>query len=495
MSKLFRMALETAVDEIQIPATDEVVVDTSADLTEEEQALIGVLPEQEPVVDDAAGVVVADAEVVEPIIDAEDTAVLDETGEEGDEFLEEAEDTSNDTETLLDEVNQADDAAVALESIANHLQSGLKNGGLSGREVKLARMFVNHVRGNMRLGDSVGFMGMESVSSADDLRGVAMEAIADAKETAKQIWAAIIEGVKKVFEWLKSFAQSTLAFLGNVEARAKKLIEVVPTLADKTPKDAIKAGGYLKMLTVGAKFEEAQALSRMQSVISYSQQALQSGKTGLPKVTVALGKVAQGGESSREEFLAAVKAALGGALKPGLVKAEDYGLDGAPEGTQLQTSMVFGGNTVVYAYVPTSSDALAKLRTGTATATAEIALPETVKPLPAAQILVAAKLALQFVKQQAEYKQVQAQINAVTMALGPVMAKATGQAKGDYKALPGNMMAAFRGIRAIIRGVHQPAFAVASKRVGAALDYAVASAKAYGSVEVAASAPAEAAAA
>ena len=449
----------------------------------------------------AAAAAEAPADVAE--VAAEDLTVI-EDGESIAEDLVAADEVAIDSAELLDEVQQADDAVVVLEAYAEQLHIAAQNGGINDQSARFMMIGVESIYDRLGLGKPLGVPALESFALQGARPGATTIALEDIKESIKKVWDMIVAGIKKAVEWLAEFAKRVFTANGRLKARAEKLKAAAESSADAFKGEEIANKSLVKALAIGssvpsnlvAEIGKLNAFA-VETIGDRTLRGLRTVATAIKAADPSKGPAAGG---SVDEINAAVREIAGKGLKAGGYSAK--GLAAAPEGTTLNASPVFPGNQVVYAYVPDSVAAVGKFRAGAHTEA--VSTGDKVKGVSAADAKSLCDLALDYVKDSARYDAIQKEVKSLSETLAKrltdlsrsVNLGAVGSAnKGEgvvdkAKDIAGNVKDgvtavtdAFRAARALVTGVHQPAFAIAAKANSAALDLVAASFKAKAKAE------------
>ncbi len=419
-----------------------------------------------------------------PAVATEDMVVIETDGERAEVEISEAVDVAEDTSELDAEIDGAQDAAVALEALAEVVQAAAGNGGLDVHGARLVKIATEHIYDHMGLpsGRTSSIVAMESFEVPGLRASATSVALEDIKENAKKIWAAIVEGIKKAAAWVMEFIQKIMTANGRIKARAEKLLQATEGMSGSPKEKQVGDAKLVRSVAVNGKVP-ANLAAELKKVVDFFAGTV-SDKTvmSLRSVERAMSsaKTEQDAEKLQDEIRTAITAIAGKGLahKVSNGLGEKAGVAAAPQGTSISMSPTFLGEQVVWAYMPESIEAITNFRSGIGVGQSRIGDDAKATVLSANQIADIAKVALQYVDASEKYKEVQAQVEKLSAVFAGQMAgySAATQDNGHFK----NMMNAMKAVRQLIKGIHQPAGVVAARAVNASLDLATASAKQYG---------------
>lgn len=425
------------------------------------------------------------------IITGKDIAIIDAEGDAVADSVEAAEDAAEEADELDEDIDEAEGAVEALEAMAIVLESSIEKGQMDATGVKLLKIATESIFSRLDMPESHSVLAMESIRErAGVVTGTAGAQIAleDLKDRIKQIWEAIKAGMMKVMEYLREFSKKVMDALPSMENRAKKLLEVSGQLS-----------GSPRLEVVGNKamFDNLRGENMLASRLpgELAKLVVMTKTACAPKVTDSMLAVAQKIEQAEGngEKLLPVIAIIENVMAAGLVKTSDsqaksLGVPDAPQGCEIYTSGRLIGGAVIWSHVPTTVETIPTVASGVAYDEPSKSKDIQWKTLEPRQIGEVAKTVLQFTALKSQLANVDKSIDAVNkMVLGM-----TGSRKFvetvQKSETAGEVLnkgakeyfAAVRAIKVLLKGVHAPAIQVTARACAAALNYAAASAKAYG---------------
>lgn len=452
----------------------------------------------EVVIEAPVGVTIERVEVQVVISDEEVTA-LDTAGDEADVLLNEGDDAVETSDAILDEVAEVEEAVTALEQFYEVVQLSASRGGLSLESAAILNVGVNSVFDRIGYRDGRVLPAMESFTQKGPARmGGTTIALEELSDTIKKIVAKIIESIKAAAAYVIDFGKRLLDSNARMEANAKKLIEIGKKI-NTTSGEAVGDAALVKALAKGAGASKS-LVADLVAINGFARSAVDGrAVASLQDYNAALQKAVMGSSDAADMSVKAVSLVIGKGMKPATQKAGALGLEEAPEGTKLYTSPVFLGNNFLWAYMPTGPEAVDKIRIGTASVDVQINSSAKLGALSGGDIVAVGESVLEFTKSFADYRKTEAAVKAVVMSAANAQSSmATGiraaqkYESGGKSAAAGEVLSSvptmLRAARALIKGVHQPAFAVAARANHAALRYAMLSAQAHSGKKPAAAA-------
>lgn len=484
-------AEEPAAREASVAAGEEVQVRNEAGQTvatvetTREGTTVATDEVQVRVSQDEAGRVAVDVKVdgdAAPVIAEEDLVVIETDGETADVEIQEAVDVAEDTAELVDEVDDAEEAAVALEALADVARSAAENGGLDIHGAQLLKIATENIYSHMGLGKAMGIPAMESFEVPGARVSATSIALEDISEQAKKIWEGIVAGIKQAIAWIQEFVQKIFTANGRIEARAKKILAAGEALKRPLEGDSVGDAKLARALTINGKIPGNLSAEIKKTVDFFAQTV--DGKTaaGLKSVMDAIKGAAASDNAGKVEdtVRAAIQTIVGKGLghKLSAGMGAKVGVAEAPAGTSISMSATFPGEQVVWAYMPETVEAITSFRSGVGVGASKIGDNTKLRPLNKAQIIEVAKAALAYVEAARGYDAIQEQVKALNAltSLSLSSGVAQGNADNKFKAI----LPALKAARHLIKGIHQPAGVVASRVVNASLTLAAASIPAHG---------------
>ena len=164
----------------------------------------------------------------------------------------EATDISNDIEAATGEIDSASADAETLETITEKVEATEETGGLTPEAAEVVEVAVEaiYARLGIRSNPMPAMEGFNSSSSRVRATHIAVE---DWKQKIKDIWKAIVNAFKRVYEWIMSFFKSIFDANAKLASRANALIAGLKDADGKTAKSKeISGGGFVnKLVTKG----------------------------------------------------------------------------------------------------------------------------------------------------------------------------------------------------------------------------------------------------
>jgi phiKZ-like phage internal head proteins len=433
-----------------------------------------------------AAVVVAEPEE-KPAVSAEDLAVIETDGEAAEADIEEAEEVAQATDEIGEEIETVEQAQTALEAIAEVMDIARQNGGLDRNGARLATISVNHIYQSIGVKRPLAVPAMESFDTVGARATATSIAMEDIKEQLKKIWEMIVAGVKQAAEWITQFVTKIFSANARLKSRAEKLVEATKSLEGNPKQTSVGSAAMAKALAMGsgASKNVATDLGKINQFTTEAAwkktvQTMKDVESALEKEYDRVFDAAAKGTDQAGEFEGVrklIQDIAGHGLKAYTGNPDDIGAPAAPEGTDLFASPVFLGNAAVWAHVPSTVDAISKFRSGVAMRETDVKDGATLVTLNAAQIKAVAEEVLAFVVLAEGYKDIQESVKSLTAWYAKKLSgvtQITNMTDGVRSYLN-----AIKGVRMLIKGIHQPAMQIAVKANSAALDYAAASLKAY----------------
>lgn len=429
---------------------------------------------------------------VEIVVSEEDLAVIDSEGEEAAEILDAGEEQVEQADAVIEEVPQVEEAVATLESLAEIVELSASRGGLSLESAAILDSHVKYVMSSIQFPEGRILPAMEAFTQAKSRVGGTTIALENLGERIKEIVTKLIEAIKKAFAWVLDFGKKLIDARYRMESRAKKIAEVAAKIKTQPVKVDVGNPGLAAALAIGngvstkivADLVALNGFARgtVDGKTTNSIGSMATTLTSLSNAAAADREDGAEGGKLVEQVVATVESIIGKGLKSSTLKAADLGIDEAPEGTKLIHSDVFLGNHVFWAYMPQTPTAFDKLRIGVDRKKAEAPKGAKLAALSPTDIVKVAESVLDYTKSVEDYKKTEEVVKKFAATYAKELAKySSGQNAGEgISEKIKSMLSVARGARAMVKGLHQPAFSVAARVNGAALDYAAASLKAYG---------------
>lgn len=420
-------------------------------------------------------------------ISAEDMIVIETDGETAEVEISDAVDVAEDTAELIEECDDAEEAAMTLESFAEIASSAASNGGLDSHSARLLKVATEHIYSHMGMGKALGIPSMESFEIPGARISATAIALEDIREQAKKIWAAIVEGIKKAVEWVKEFISKILSANARIASRAEKLQAAAAKMSGAPKTKVVGNGALVKSLVLGGKIPSDLA-GETKKVVDFFFNSMGERTTGtIVKSIDTIRQIKNTTDAEKVEAMVfdAIKSVTGGSLQYNNVSASvaaKVGVSEPPAGTSISMSPRFPGEQVVWAYIPSTVDTISSFRTGIGIDSSKDRIDDKtmVITLTPAQISNVSKVALSYVAVSEKYKELQKSLEEITKVIATFMSAASaGQGIDNGAPFFKTVGSAMKAIRHLMKGIHQPAAVVASRVVNASLNLAMESAKQY----------------
>lgn len=447
-------APEAVVDPVAEVVVEEPAAEFPAGVVEEPKAEdVPAVAEEVPASEDLAVVAILEEQIglSEDVAATDDTAAL--------------------AEEIDNEVDQATDAVLVLESHAEFVEQAAANGGLQHGEARLVKMACEDIYQRFGLGKALGIPAMESFEKAGSRIGASTIALESIKEKAVRLWKAIVAAIKKAAAAVGAFLEQYVTAAGRQGQQAKKIAEAADDAAGAPKVQTVGAVDLARALSIGGVVNAKKVIA---GVLAAGALAGASAKTADYVVAEAeriIGSGLQGDAGKAALALAQKSVPAGFKSAPGDVKS--LGIPEGPDGTDIKVSQLFPGEAVIWAHVPTGADSVGSFATGVAVQSSQA---QTSPVLTTAEIKAIADAVATAAKDLGQAKKLAGDIKALVAKLDKAAASEEG-------------VKVLQVIKKLTKGFHQPAASVSLKSNEAALKYAVASLRAYG---IGAAAPAKA---
>lgn len=425
-------------------------------------------------------------EEVEVVISEEDLAVIDTDTAQTVEILNSADKQVDEAEGVFNEAPVIENTVAVLESYADLMRLSASRGGMSVETAAAIEIGINYAFESIDYDGSTPLPAMEAFTVAGSPRiGGTTLAMENLGQRTKEIVDNVIQAIRAAFQWVVNYGKSLVDARFRMESNAKKLIEAAGKIGENQPAATVGNANLVTRLLKG-KAVSQHLVADLVALNGFARSTVDGRSTqALGTLTSVMQKLsAQTGEtgSSADAAVSAVEAIIGKGLKPAAMTAEQLGLEAAPEGTKLYTSDVFLGNVVFWAYMPQDGQHFDKLRIGsTVVGEAEANKAGTLPALAAGDIVKVAQTVLDYTKSVDEYRKAEAAVKKFAETLAKDLTTYSSKSRdGDgVSATVSNLLSVYRGSRALVRGLHQPAFAAAARVNSSALEYARLSLGAY----------------
>lgn len=433
--------------------------------------------------------------VVEPVVSEAEQNELADSGEliEGD--VVDAERVAMEAEEVIAEIEIVADASDELTALVEVAEDQADNGGLSDDAAKILTIATEAIYTRLKLSGHNGIPSLESFQGKYSRVGATTISVEDINGKLKSFGNALVEGAKKILEFISKFFQSVFTATGRLEARAKKIKSLAAGFKGNGSASLESPALFAKLVvgnTVPSNFAAG-----MVAVNDFVQEATSGVRSeGVMKLAEMTKKARDQGQwfsgVTPEDMDKFVELFFGQAHKvvtealtlrtlsaTNSQRAIDFGAPESPEGTDLKASAIFPGNTIIWAHVPRDGGHLDELQIGRAQYGEKVA-PKAIPNLSGAEISKIADQALRFVelKRQfdASFKEVKDAMQLVTN-IANFNSGATGAAKAmdsgeGFRAFGMFFRKMFRVTSALSNGIQRYALADALRVHNAALDYA-----------------------
>ena len=433
--------------------------------------------------------------VVEPVVSEAEQNELADSGEliEGD--VVDAERVAMEAEEVIAEIEIVADASDELTALVEVAEDQADNGGLSDDAAKILTIATEAIYTRLKLSGHNGIPSLESFQGKYSRVGATAISVEDINGKLKSFGNALVEGAKKILEFISKFFQSVFTATGRLEARAKKIkslaagfkgngsasLESPALFAKLVVVNTVPSNFAAGMAAVNDFVQEATSGVRSESVMKLAEMTKKARDQG----QWFTGVTPEDMDKFFEQFFGQAHKVVTEALALRTLTATNsqraiiFGAPESPEGTDLKASAIFPGNTIIWAHVPRDGDHLDELQIGRAQYGEKVA-PKAIPNLSGAEISKIADQALRFVelKRQfdASFKEVKDAMQLV-INIANFNSGATGAAKAmdsgeGFRAFGMFFRKMFRVTSALSNGVQRYALAEALRVHNAALDYA-----------------------
>ena len=433
--------------------------------------------------------------VVEPVVSEAEQNELADSGEliEGD--VVDAERVAMEAEEVIAEIEIVADASDELTALVEVAEDQADNGGLSDDAAKILTIATEAIYTRLKLSGHNGIPSLESFQGKYSRVGATTISVEDINGKLKSFGNALVEGAKKILEFISKFFQSVFTATGRLEARAKKIKSLAAGFKGNGSASLESPALFAKLVvgnTVPSNFAAGMA-----AVNDFVQEATSGVRSeGVMKLAEMTKKARDQGQwfsgvtpEDMDKFVELFFDQAHKVVTEALTlrtlsatnsqRAVDFGAPESPEGADLKASAIFPGNTIIWAHVPRDGGHLDELQIGRAQYGEKVA-PKAIPNLSGAEISKIADQALRFVelKRQfdASFKEVKDAMQLVTNianfnggATGAVKAMDSGE---GFRAFGMFFRKMFRVTSALSNGVQRYALADALRVHNAALDYA-----------------------
>lgn len=433
--------------------------------------------------------------VVEPVVSEAEQNELADSGEliEGD--VVDAERVAMEAEEVIAEIEIVADASDELTALVEVAEDQADNGGLSDDAAKILTIATEAIYTRLKLSGHNGIPSLESFQGKYSRVGATTISVEDINGKLKSFGNALVEGAKKILEFISKFFQSVFTATGRLEARAKKIkslaagfkgngsasLESPALFAKLVVGNTVPSNFAAGMAAVNDFVQEATSGVRSEGVMKLAEMTKKARDQG----HWFTGVTGEDMEQFAEMFFNQAHKVVTEALTLRTLsatnsqRAVDFGAPESPEGADLKASAIFPGNTIIWAHVPRDGGHLDELQIGRAQYGEKVA-PKAIPNLSGAEISKIADQALRFVelKRQfdASFKEVKDAMQLVAN-IANFNSGATGATKAvdsgeGFRAFGMFFRKMFRVTSALSNGVQRYALADALRVHNAALDYA-----------------------
>lgn len=203
-------------------------------------------------------------------------------------------------DTAADDLEETEEVAEALESIADALAVSAANGGMdkySAQAVGIATQYLYD-----RVGIRAKAMpALESFGGTSSRIGATQLAMEEIKEQIKKIWEAIVNAIKKSIQWIKDFYVKVTQSFDKLEARAKSIAEKAGKVTGEQKTTELTKEGIFKAL----RFENKVELESIE-LVSVAAISLSAKQNVLSAVNDAI-NVVKASEGDSGKYIASLK--------------------------------------------------------------------------------------------------------------------------------------------------------------------------------------------
>jgi hypothetical protein len=427
--------------------------------------------------------------VVEPAVPQETQDELYDAGEEVDGEVQAADEFAMEAEEVLQEVEIVCAASDELQSLVEVAEDAAETGGLSDDGVKMLTIATESIYNRFGLKGHNGIPSLESFSGEVGYRRVGATTIAveDIKEKLQAFGKTIVEGLKKIWEFVKKVFAQVFNATTRLEARAKKIQELAKGFKGNGSAQ-LDNPGLASRLAVGSAVPTnlAAGLSVLNDFVAEATSSVHSEI--MIKLAESIKKMQDKATNSEgfNEYADIVFGEQFNLIKQGMnlkvlsagnsSRASEAGAPESPEGTTFKASSTFPGNVIIWAHVPDTADALSGLSIGRVQSEAGKEA-KTLPNLKGEEIAKIAEQSLRFVQMKnqfdADYKKIEQAFQIVIKSAGAHVT--VGNFDKAEKSFSGFVSAFQKSVRAfnqVSMGVHRHAMIEALRTHNAALDYA-----------------------
>lgn len=433
--------------------------------------------------------------VVEPVVSETEQNELADAGEliEGD--IDQTERAAMEAEEVLAEIEIVADSSNTLSELAEVVEEQAENGGLSDDAARILTIATEAIYTRMGLKGHNGIPSLESFQGKYTRVGSTTVSLEDISGKLKSFGNALVEGAKKILEFISKFFASVFTATGRLEARAKK-IKSLSAGFKGNGSASLESPALFAKLAVGGDVPSnfAAGMSAINDFVQEATSGIHS--EGVSKLAEMTKKARDQGKwfsgVADEDMDKFVQIYFDGGYKvvtealnlralsaTNSQRAVDFGAPESPEGTDLKASAIFPGNTIIWAHVPRDSVHLDELRIGRAQY-GEGVTPKPIPNLSGSEIGKIADQALRFVQLKRQFDASFAEVKSAMQLIaktefvnGSSAAANKAMYSGEgFRAFNTFFRKMFRIISALSNGVQRYALADALRVHNAALDYA-----------------------
>lgn len=433
--------------------------------------------------------------VVEPVVSEAEQNELADAGELIEAEVDDSERAAMEAEEVIAEIEIVSDASTVLTQLADVVEEQAENGGLSDDAARILTIATEGIYSQLNLKGHNGIPSLESFQGKYTRVGATTFSLEDINSKLKSFGNALVEGAKKILEFITKFFASVFTATGRLEARAKKIKSLaagfkgngsasleLPALFNKlVVGNAVPSNFAAGMSAINDFVQEATSGVHSEGVTKLAEMTKKARDQGKWFVGVV--------DEDMEKFTSMVFGEAHKVVTEALTlrslsavnsqRAIDFGAPESSEGTVLKASAIFPGNTIIWAHVPKTADSIDEMRIGRASYGEKVAA-KAIPNLSGSEISKIADQALRFVELKRQFDNAFSEAKAAMQLVSNIASfnasfnavnKSINEEEG-FRAFGTFFRKMFRVTSALANGVHRYALADALRVHNAALDYA-----------------------
>lgn len=204
-------------------------------------------------------------------ITPEETAPVGDNAESLETDLLEVSDSSTEGDVEAEQTEEATEVAEALESIAECLKISAANGGLDRHAAAAVGTAVEHLYARVGI-RGTAMPALESFGGTSSRVGATQIALEDMKGKIASIWKAIIDAIKRAYQWVVDHFNKVFGAAEKLQKRAQKVAAAADGLSGKAKETAFENASIFKALHVGGSVSALPA--SMQKAADFAKEGL-----------------------------------------------------------------------------------------------------------------------------------------------------------------------------------------------------------------------------